>query len=86
MDAELKNVLEAMRQENALAHTENRRAHEETRRLVGVMVDGLRDELQIVAEGVATNTIKIERLDEKVERLFSELDVRVTHLEARQRG
>lgn len=78
MDEDLKNLLEAMRQENAAAHAATRRHFE-------VLADGLRHELRLVAEGVASNTVKIERLDENVERLYSELDTRVTRIEAAQR-
>ena len=75
MDEDLKGLLEIMRQENGAAHVETRHQFE-------VIAEGLRHELRIVAEGVTMNTEQLHRLETKVDRLASDLDTRVTHLEA----
>jgi hypothetical protein len=43
--------------------------HEETRRLFGVIAEGLRSETQLVAEGVATANQRLERIEGRVEVL-----------------
>ncbi len=70
------------RQEFAAVREENAAAHIETRRHFDVTAEGLRHEIRIVAEGVVTNTEKIGQLDAKFTRITSDLDTRVTRLEA----
>jgi hypothetical protein len=75
MDADLKQVLEAMRQENAAAHAE-------TRRHSVVVAEGLRREIQLVAEGVLLNGEKLDRVDTRLDQLTDNFEERVTQLEA----
>ncbi len=57
-------------------------AHGETCRHFDVVAEGLRREIQLVAEGIATNSEKIDRIDAKGDQSTSDLDTRVTRLEA----
>ncbi len=45
---------------------------ERTRRYVGVLVEGLRHDLQVVAEGVASNHEGLVNLRQEVDRRFAE--------------
>ena len=113
MDSELKEVLEAMREENAAAHQETRRrletldakfgslgakfesldakfetaqsenaaAHVETRRQMGAIAESFQHKLDLVIERVLGNGEKIDQLDAKVDRLFSDHESRITRLE-----
>jgi len=73
-DEELRQLFEAIRQENAAAHEETRRslrhenaaAHEETRRLSNVTAEGLRQEIRLVAESVLQVDNKLERTAEEI--------------------
>lgn len=62
MDEELRLVLEAMRRENAAAHTETRRHFE-------VVAEGLESKMDAVAESAIAANERIDRLDAKVDRL-----------------
>src|SRR5438445_30496 len=98
--AETRRQVEAAQVENATAHVETRRqvetaqvenaaAHVETRRLFEITAESLEHKLEIVAEQVLSNGQKIDRLDAKIDHIASDLDVRVTRLEAassQQRG
>ena len=75
MDDELRQVLEDMRRENAAAHAD-------TRRHFDIVAEDLRHQLRLVAEGVGLLTERIDRLDAHVARITSDLDRRVTRLEA----
>ena len=75
MDDELRQVLEAMRQENTAAHAE-------TRRHFDIVAEDLRHELRIVAEGVGSLSERIDRLDAHIAQVTENLDTRVTRLEA----
>jgi fructose-1-phosphate kinase PfkB-like protein len=75
MDEDLKQLLDAIRAENAAAHTETRRQFE-------IITEGLRSQMQIVAEGVSMNNEKIDRFDAKIDQITDDLEVRVTGLEA----
>jgi chromosome segregation ATPase len=61
---------------------ENAAAHAETHHQFKIISEGLRHEVQIVAEGVAMNGEKLDRLEGKVDRVASEHDARLTRLEA----
>lgn len=67
VEVDLKPALDTIREENASSH-------EETRKHFVVVAEGMRHELQIVAEGVTM-------LNEKLDRIASDLDARVTKLE-----
>jgi hypothetical protein len=97
MDADLQSLLDTIRNENATAQAETRGelktvaaelSHElktvaaELSHEFKIVAEGLRHEIQTVAEGVVMNGEKIDRLDAKVERLYSDLDFRVTRVEA----
>lgn len=58
MDEDLKRLLDTMQQENAAAHDQTRRHFE-------IIAEGLRRELQIVAEGVTLNGEKIDQVDRR---------------------
>ena len=75
VDADMKQLLDAMSQQSAAAH-------EETRRQFVVVSEGLRHELQIVAEGVSMNSETLRRLEGRIEQIASDLENRVTFLEA----
>src|SRR5258706_535449 len=92
MDDDLKQVLDAIREENAAAHDETRRrfeaaqaqntdAHAETRRHMGVLAEAHQYKLDLVIERVLSNGEKIDQLDAKFGQITSDLDTRVTRLE-----
>jgi chromosome segregation ATPase len=71
-DADLKQLIEA--------------SAAETRRYFDTVGEGLRHQIQLVAEGVETNTAQIQRLDSRLEQLDSRverLDVKVAQLDAK---
>ncbi|SRR5260221_7027856 len=92
MEGELKELLGAIREENASSHAETRRQvqvvaeglHEVQSGLheVQIITEGLRHEVQAVAEGVLMTNEKLDRLDTKIDGIASGLDTRVTRLEA----
>lgn len=59
---------------------------EETRRHSGVVAEGLRDEIRLVAEGVLTVDQKLERFRGEVAEEFRRVDTRLLRLEARILG
>ena len=71
MDDDLKVLLVAIREENT-----------ETRHQFKVIAEGLRHEIQTVAEGVTTNSEKIDRFDAKINHIAADRETRVTRLEA----
>jgi uncharacterized protein (UPF0335 family) len=88
MAEDLKELLEAMRQENAAAHAETRRHSEqiaaetrrhseqvaaETRRHFVVVAEHLEGKIDTVAEGVLAANERIDRLDAKVDALSSDI-------------
>lgn len=88
MADDLKELLEAMRQENAAAHAETRRQSEqaaaetrrhseqvalETRRHFEVVAERLEAKIDTVAEGVIAANERIDRLDAKVDALASDM-------------
>jgi len=73
MDEETKQLLETMRQESAVARAENAAAHADTRRQFEIGAEGLRDSIKLVAEGVSTNTQRIERLESEMKEEFAEV-------------
>ena len=75
MDDELRQVLDAMRQENAAAHAE-------TRRHFDIVAEALRHELRLVAEGVGLLTERIDRRDAQDAQITTDHDRRLTRLEA----
>jgi light-regulated signal transduction histidine kinase (bacteriophytochrome) len=75
MDDELRAVLDAMRRESAAAHLETRRHFE-------ILAEDLRPELRLVAEGVSLLTERVERRDAQDAQTATDVDHRLTLLEA----
>ena len=84
IDDELRRLLEAMQEQNNAAHAE-------TRRHFDVTAEGLRHEVRLVAESVATldekMTREVARLDEKMDRGFADTQamIRFSHAELERR-
>ena len=55
----------------------------ETRRHFEVVAEGLRSEIQVVAEGLSMLDEKVERFREEVHQEFGKVDRRFLHLDAR---
>ena len=55
----------------------------ETRRHFEVIAEGLRSEVQVVAEGLNALDEKVERFRDEVHQEFSKVDQRFLHLDAR---
>jgi uncharacterized protein YukE len=100
MDDELRQLLKAMRQENAATRDENAAMHGDTRRYFDVVAEGLRHQIQQLAEGLqdTRETLAREAADIRQEMRHgfvetqamikfshSELDRRVRALEDGQR-
>lgn len=66
MDEELKLVLETMRRESAVAHTETRRHFE-------VVAERLESKIEKVAEGVVTVNERIDRFEGKMHEEFDDV-------------
>ena len=98
-DDDLKSLLEALRQENAAAHAETRRQFAEvaariaaeTQQFFAAAAEGLRREIQLVAEGVngAREALSLEAADirEEVRRTASETQamIKFSHAELDRR-
>ncbi len=63
-----------MRRESAVAHAD-------TRLLFGVTAEDMRHRVKNVADGVTLANEKIDRFDEKIERIAAGLDLRIIRLE-----
>jgi len=98
-DDELKRLFEALQQQSVAVSTETRRHFAETterlsaenRRFFEISTEGVKHEVQLVAEAVAQLEEKldreIERLDEKVERGFANTQamIKFSHAELERR-
>jgi hypothetical protein len=78
MDPELKAYLEAMHQD---LRAEMRRESGETR----ILVEDLRAQIQLVAEGVSNANERLGRFRDDIQTQMGQLDRRVTRLEAEPR-
>lgn len=89
-DDDLKGLFEALRQENAIAHAETQRVFAETvervaadnRHFFAVGTEGLRHEIQLVAEGVTDTREALDReaagIREEVQRTARETQAMIT--------
>ncbi len=74
-----------------MAHAEQlngatRQHTEQLNRETRILVEDLRDQIQLVAEGLATVSDKLERFHDEMEAQIFGLDKRVMRLEAQQRS
>jgi len=56
-------------------------AHADTRLLFGATAEDMRHRIESVSEGVTLANEKIDRFDEKIERIAAGLDLRIIRLE-----
>lgn len=73
MRAENAAMRAEMRAENAATRAENATMHADTRRYFDVVAEDLRHKLGLVAEGVATNTERIDRLEATMKEEFADV-------------
>ena len=83
-DDDLRRFFDSMRQENAAAHSETRRQFE-------VLTEGMRKDIQLVAESVVLLGDKLDRtgtsLDQKIDRTAAETQamIKFSHVEIDRR-
>lgn len=79
--AETRRRLERLDTKLATAQAENEAAHAQTRHQFDLMAEFQQHKLDLVIERVLGNGEKIDQLDAKVDRLFSDHEARITRLE-----